>query len=364
MPGLSAKLMQQFFKLNGLTWWTETLRSSAALSFSAHLADVSGKAWGDVGRGMQQTLTRYRIDAGLWDLLRQAPLQAADGRSYLTPEGLRTVPATVLEGYLRGRGFEPSDAAVARLRTELGTALRSLVMDQSEYAVIEPGARVKNRLLQGTKKGTGAGEFFRFMSQFKSFTFTYLDSVFGREVYGRGYDTLGEYLTRGKGDMLGLARLAVGMTLFGYAGATVKGLLKGQEPRSPTDPRTWLASFIQGGSAGIFGDFLFGNFSRQARTFTATAAGPVLGAGDQILELYTRAREGDDVAGAGFRTILEHTPYINLWWSRPVLNYLFLWSAQEAMNPGSLRRMESKQQKDQGVEYLVSPSQDRLRPFE
>ncbi len=364
MPGLTAKLMQQFFKLNGLTWWTETLRSSAALSFSAHLADVSGKGWDGLGRGMQQTLTRYRIDAGLWDLLRQAPLQAADGRKYLTPEGLRTVPDTALAGYLRGRGQDPSEAAVARLRAELGTALRSLVLDQSEYAVIEPGARTKNRLLQGTRKGTGAGEFFRFMAQFKSFTFTYLDSVLGREVYGRGYDSLGEYLKRGKGDMLGLARLAVAMTLFGYAGMTVKGLLKGQEPRDPVDPRTWLASFIQGGSAGIFGDFLFGNFSRQSRTFSATAAGPVLGMGDDVFDLFTRAREGDDVAGTAFRKALDNTPYLNLWWLRPGLNYLFLWSAQEALNPGSLRRMEAKQRRDQGVEYLVSPADSRLRPFE
>lgn len=363
-PGMASQLMMQFFKYNGLTWWTETLRSSAALSFSSHMAGQTSKAWDGLGRGMQQTLTRYRIDAGLWDLLRQAPLQAADGRMYLTPEGVRTVPDTALEGYLRGRGQEPSAAAVARLRGELSTALRSLVLDQSEYAVLEPGARVKNRVLQGTQKGTGAGEVFRFMAQFKSFSFGYLDAVLGREIYGRGYDTLGDYLKRGKGDMLGLARLAVAMTLFGYASMTIKGLLRGQEPRDADDPRTWLASFIQGGSAGIFGDFLFGNFSRQSRTFTATVAGPVLGGVDEALELYTRAREGDDLAGTAFNKALSHTPFLNLFYVRPALNYLFLWSAQEAMNPGSLRRMEKRQQKDQGVEYWMSPAESRLRPFE
>ena len=363
-PGLSSMLMQQFFKMNGLTWWTETLRSSAALSFSSHMAGQTSKGWDALGRGMQQTLTRYRIDAGLWDLLRQSPLQAADGRMYLTPEGIRTVPDTSLEGYLRGRGQEPSAAAVARLRGELSTALRSLVVDQSEFAVLEPGARVKNRLLQGTQKGSTPGEMFRFMAQFKSFSFGYLDAVLGREVYGRGYDTLGEYLKRGKGDMLALARLAVGMTLFGYASMTTKGLLLGQEPRDAADPRTWMASFIQGGSAGIFGDFLFGNFSRQSRTFTATAAGPVLGASDEVLEMYTRVRDGDDVAGTAFNKALGYTPFLNLFYVRPALNYLFLWSAQEAMNPGSLRRMEKKRQKDQGVEYWNAPSEGRLRPFE
>lgn len=363
-PGLSSMLMQQFFKLNGLTWWTETLRSSAALSFSSHLAGATSKGWDGLGRGMQQTLTRYRIDAGLWDLLRQSPLQAADGRMYLTPEGVRTVPDTALEGYLRGRGQEVSAGALARLRAELSTALRSLVVDQSEYAVLEPGARVKNRVLQGTQKGTGAGELFRFMAQFKSFSFTYLDAVLGREVYGRGYDTMGEYLKRGKGDMLALARLGVAMTLFGYASMTAKGLLRGQEPRDAADPRTWMASFIQGGSAGIFGDFLFGNFSRQSRTLSATAAGPVLGALDEVVEMYTRVREGDDVAGTAFNKALSQTPFLNLFYLRPALNYLFLWSAQEAMNPGSLRRMEKKQQKDQGVEYWNPPSEGRLRPFE
>jgi drug/metabolite transporter (DMT)-like permease len=155
--------------------------------------------------------------------------------------------------------------------------LRSFVLDQSEYSVIEPGARVKNRLLRGSRKGEGTGEFWRFLAQFKSFSFAYLDSVLGREIYGRGYDTLGEYLARGKGDMLGFVRLAVAMSLFGYAGSTVKGLLKGREPQDPRDPRTWLAAFLQGGSAGIFGDFLFGNFSRQGKTLTATLAGPMFG---------------------------------------------------------------------------------------
>jgi hypothetical protein len=36
---------------------------------------------------------------------------------------------------------------------------------------------------------------------------------------------------------------------------------------------------------------------------------------------------------------------------------------QEAISPGTLRRMEQRVEKDNGQTFLWAPSQDRLQPF-
>lgn len=48
---------------------------------------------------------------------------------------------------------------------------------------------------------------------------------------------------------------------------------------------------------------------------------------------------------------------------RAALDYLVLYSVQEALNPGSLRRMERRIEKENGQSYLLAPSQTHLDPF-
>src|SRR3546814_1332648 len=60
----------------------------------------------------------------------------------------------------------------------------------------------------------------------------------GREVYGRGADTLKTALRNGNGELLGLAQLMVWTTLAGYGAMSAKDILKGRTPRDPTDPAT------------------------------------------------------------------------------------------------------------------------------
>src|SRR3546814_16868336 len=98
--------------------------------------------------------------------------------------------------------------------------------------------------------------------QFKSFSVATIQKQMGREVYGRGADTLKTALRNGNGEMLGLAQLMVWTTLAGYGAMSTKDILKGRTPRNPLDPATWAAAFVQGGGAGIYGDFLLGETNR------------------------------------------------------------------------------------------------------
>lgn len=355
--GKMAAAMQMFFRLNGLAWWTETLRDGAALTHSHYMATQASKPLDAIDPEFRRMLQLYNIDAGKWDLLRMSQMQMADGRAYMTPEGLRTVPRSAYEAYITSVGRTANDATVQNLMDDLAQALRVMAVDRAHHAVLEPNARTRAWMRRGTKPGTVPGELLRFIGQFKSFSIAVVQSVLGREVYGRGYDTLGEYLRKGHGDMLGLAYMVGLYGVLGYGAMAAKDMLRGREPRDPTDYRTVLAALAQGGGLGLYGDFLFGEYSRMGRTFTASLAGPVLGNLDIATDLWTRLRNGDDLAAASFNALLQNTPFANLFWLRPVLNYLILYHIQEALNPGFLRRMEKRIERENGQTFLLPPSQ-------
>lgn len=355
--GVMSKMMQQFFKLTGQNRWTESLRDAYVLSHSNFLASNAGTSFDKLPAGLGDMLSLYNIDAAKWEVLRTGPLTLADGRNYLTPESVASIPRAALENYITGIGRTVSDTAVQNLRDDLSSSLRAMAIDRATHAVVEPNARARAFMTRGTQPGTLAGEIFRLVGQFKSFPVAMTQMILGREIYGRGYNTLGEYVRNGRGDMLGMVTLMATYTALGYAAMSIKDLLKGKNPRPMDDPRTWMAAFIQGGGAGIYGDFLFGKFDRMGGSITATLAGPTFGNLDAAADLWTRIRDGDDSAAAAFRFALNNTPFINLFYTRTAMDYLFLYQIQEAMNPGFLRRMERRAERENAQTYYLPPSQ-------
>lgn len=373
LGGKMSRAQQVFFRLNGLTWWTDTMRSTAALVMSHNLAYNRGRGWDSMSPDLRRTLELFGIDSGRWDLLRSTPARQADGREYMTTQGVDNILDDDLAGYLASQGRTVNPAAVAELREELRGQLRSYITDRAAYAVIEPDARTRAIMRRGTRSGTVAGELLRFIGQFKAFPVAILQKSVGRELYGRGYtpSALGatpgaeliKALRSGNGEKLGIAQLMLWTTLFGYGAMTTKDLLKGREPRSPDDRKTWAAAMLQGGALGIYGDFLFGEANRLGGGFIGSLAGPTAGTIEGATDLWFRMRSGDDAAASAFRYTLNHTPFANLFYTRAAMDYLFLHSVQEALNPGALRRMERRIQKENNQRFLVSPSQSYLDPF-
>jgi len=76
-----------------------------------------------------------------------------------------------------------------------------------------------------------------------------------------------------------------------------------------------------------------------------------------------RVRDGDDAAAAAVRFGIQQTPFANLFYTRAALDYLVLYSVQESLNPGSLRRMERRIEKENAQRYLLAPSKTHLDPF-
>jgi hypothetical protein len=59
----------------------------------------------------------------------------------------------------------------------------------------------------------------------------------------------------------------------------------------------------------------------------------------------------------------QNAPMINLFYTRAALDYLILYSAQETINPGYLKRYERQLKQQQGVNFLLSPSTAHVPVF-
>ena len=85
--------------------------------------------------------------------------------------------------------------------------------------------------------------------------------------------------------------------------------------------------------------------------------GPTLGGTvNDLFALKTAIENGDKTAVRALKIFQNNLPGANLFYVKPAMDYLFMYSLMENMNPGYLRRMEANSVKDTGQEWLVRPS--------
>lgn len=371
LPGKMASLMNLYFKLNGLQWWTDSLRQSAAFSLSHNLARNTSRAYDNLGADLKRTLKTFGITEDIWDVMRARGTVDVEGRQLFTPEAARNIPDSELAKLLP-EGTKPTEFRLKQLRQEIERKFKAYFSDMAHTAVIGPDART-NALLRGTpfgiKPGTAMAEVFKQITQFKAFPVAVANRTFGRELYGRSEDFVGFWraLTSGTGAVQGLSHAIVASTALGYLALTTKEMVKGREPRQPEDAiEAWKllqASMMQGGGLGIYGDFLFGQHNRFGGGIISTFAGPTAGAVEDLASIYADARDGDPKAAKMLRFAINNTPFQNLFWLRWALDYSVLYNIQEQVNPGSLRRTERRIQREQDQEFFFPPSEFALTPL-
>lgn len=353
-----------FFRLSGLSWWTDTQKASAGLMLSHDLARQKNNSWTQLAHKRQRALSLYGIDEGKWEIIRRGETKAADGRHYLTPDGIEAVPDEMFANYLRSQGKEVTPSSILALREEIQDQFRTYFSDGIGDAVIESSAKTRAMLRQGTSAGTIPGEFFRFITQFKAFGFEYLNRFLSREVYGYGANSFteglaGQFVRNQYGETGHLMRQIAAMTLFGYLSHSVKQLAAGKTPRDPADARTWVAALTQGGGLGIYGDFLFSELGNAKNRFggspLATFLGPTASSLESFYNLYVDLMNGDAKAANTFRTLWSHVPGNNLFYFKGAFDYLIAYNLYESLNPGYISRMKRRIEREQNQMFWLDP---------
>lgn len=380
VPGSMADMVNKFFKLNGLHWWTDTLKQSFVFGLSHQLARRRGGSFADLPQGVRDVASFFNIDESDWDIFKASETFDFRGQELLSSQKIADVPDDVIAktvqaeiDRIRARGGDNADAqikaAIRKKRKDTQLKWQSYFLDRAEHAVITPDSKTNSILNQGLRPGTVEGEVARMFMQFKAFPVTILQKGMGAQMFSKGveFDDMNMRASLGQGiqhEYQGIIGLTLAMTAFGYAALAAKDTLKGKKPRDPLDPKTVLASMTQGGSLGLIGDLMFNPVPSRAGGGLGAFAGPVAGDMGKVYDIYQGLMAGEDKSAAAIRQAISMVPGNNLFYVKPLLDYGFVHSMNEAISPGYLRRTERRLEREQGVEYWSKPSTDRAKFIE
>jgi hypothetical protein len=344
------QVQRTFFKYNLLSWWTNTLKENSMLGMANYYAKQKNLSFDQLNKPLQDFFKLYNIDSTKWDVIRKTAMSKADdGTEFINISELSNMSDVDIKKITGMDDLSKSELQMEKEKFKYSVS--GMLLDRSIYAVIEPDARTKGTMTQGTLAGTGMGEAIRFMGQFKAFPIAVVNKVLGREI---------AFLRKGKNQDIGrgirgITALMITSGMFGYMSMSLKDLLKGKEPRDPNEPKTIMAAFLQGGGLGIYGDVLFKE-QRDAGSVAAGLIGPVpTTAIDVGLAFkYALGLEGGKAGKAAYRAISSNIPFLNLFYIKAAFDYMIGFQIMETMNPGVLKRVEKRMKDDYNQEYLFT----------
>jgi hypothetical protein len=369
VPGIVSKMNQKFFKLNGVNYVTDANQASVATMLAANLGFNKDLPFDSLPEQLRRQFSRYDITPYEWEVMRKAAWHSAEEMDtwFITPDGARDLDDAAIGKLYNLSKIDPNEAGAKELAREYKIARDTLaskfavyLRDQVNMSVVESGAVERAWMYQGTDPGSALGIAMRMVMQFKTFPVTMTRRGLGEFLTARGdFDNVREAMALGSGGTLALASYIAQMTVMGYVIDGMSDLLKGKKIKDPTKLSTWEAAFLRSGSMGIYTDFLFGEFNRYGHSPLATLAGPVVGQAEDVLKIYSDIMDGKfkPASKRAIRFLSNNiTVGANLPYTRMAFDYLILHRLNEMVNPGYLRRMERRMNKDVGQEYYLRPS--------
>ena len=352
------KAQRFFFKLNLLSWWTNTLKEGSMLGMANYFAKQKNLAFDSLNPQLKSLFNVYNIDSTKWNIIRKTAMEKADdGKEFINIGLLDQISDADVKKITGLDNLSKRELQIEK--DKFKASVSGMLLDRSIYAVIEPDARVRATLTQGYLGGTGMGEAIRFFGQFKAFPLSIVQKVLGREIdYFKGPN---KDLARG---IVGLGSIIVTSGLLGYLSMTIKDLLKGRSPRDPTKLNSVMAAFLQGGGLGIYGDVLFQE-TRSGGDIIGNIAGPVpLTAFDLVQAIkYGIRGEGGKAGRTAYRAVSQSIPFMNLFYLKTAFDYLIGYQIMETMSPGTLRRIERRMKKNYNQDFLLTKPSSTFKGF-
>ena len=352
------KTQRFFFKVNLLSWWTNTLKEGSMLGMANYFAKQKNLTFNQLNPQLQSLFNIYNIDSTKWNIIRKTAMQKADDGTEFINIGLLDQISDADIKKITGLD-NLSKREILIEKDKFKASVSGMLLDRSIYAVIEPDARVRATLTQGFLGGTGMGEAIRFFGQFKAFPLSIVQKTLGREIdYFKGPN---KDISRG---IVGLASIIVTSGLLGYLSMTIKDFLKGRSPRDPRKLKTVTSAFLQGGGLGIYGDVLF-NETRSGGDIIGSIAGPVpLTAFDLVQAIkYGIRGEGGNAGRAAYRAVISNIPFLNLFYLKTAFDYLIGYQIMETISPGTLRRLERRMKRDYNQDFLLTKPSSTFKGF-
>ncbi|RQO57537.1 hypothetical protein [Pseudomonas sp. KBW05] len=294
------------------------------------------------GQGVTET------DWSVWRMAQPEDWRGV-GDTVLTANSIYRIPDADLTAMAQQLKTTPQ-----RLKDQAATKLLGAVLDETNMAIIEPGAREKAMMHGGVERGTMKGELVRSFWQFKSFSIGMIMRHGARGMAQEGWGKAGY-----------LAALVASTTVLGGMAIQLGEIAAGRDPKDITDDKKWgvpglrfgLASFLKGGAMGLYGDFLFSDTSQGGSSPLAALSGPIAGDLESIFKLKDNAADGEvnQTGGKLVRLAKSHIPGANLWYTKAATDHLIFNQLQDYFSPGYLRRMKQRARKEFKQSYWWEP---------
>ncbi|WP_375332062.1 hypothetical protein [Candidatus Tisiphia endosymbiont of Temnostethus pusillus] len=337
VSGSIFKLTNAFFKLNCMNWWDNVWKSTVGNLLSHNLALQVNKPFNSLYHNLQTLLNRYGINESNWHLYQHL-VQQIENKPYLIPD-MALLPDHLLDQYLQQNGNSiVSDLNRARLKQDLTNNLRRYLLDRVDTAVATPHTAERNAVLLGNlgiKAGSPAAAVIQCIMQFKTFAYTYIT----RPLKSITIDQIPLHQQVGSGNLLDLAtwkdiaksmrnptsikmlfQLLPGSIGLGYLSINAKRLFDGKEWIAPNEEGVFMASLLQGGGLGLFGDFFFNEYDSYNNLLKALAGTT----GSDIIDFGTvltliKNGELDKAEELLKKSLQKNIPGRNLFYLQPAL---------------------------------------------
>lgn len=340
-PAVTERMSEFTMRASGLTAWTDIARGTFRLEFYGLLADNAGRSWADLDDPLRRLVFEKRgITEADWDDIRATVLH----RDAAEPDATFLIP-----GDIRHRTDIDADRAL-----DLSLRLEAAVFEQVEFAV--PSASLRGRaMMEGGPPGSLAGELMRSGLMYKNFTMSLMYNQLGRVLF---------HQVRGS-RASAIVAFATVTTIAGAISLQMKDMAKGYDPRDMTTGDFLKAAMLQGGGAGIFGDFLYATESRFGGGLATTVAGPMIGFADDVAKLTGAgiayaipgnetdgATDGDKLARRTVNFLNRNGGPTNLWYANLALDRMLWDNLQEFFDgdaQAAFRRREAQHRRDYGT---------------
>ncbi len=348
----SSKLANATMRASGLNAITDARRRAFGVTYMHALGNMVNDTakLGDLDKYDHRILLSKGITDTDWEVWKLAQKEdwGNGNDAMLTPDAIYQIPDEALAAYGNPKV----------LRENAATRLLGTILEETDMAVIEPGAKERAMMLSHLQRGTWKGELVRSFFLFKSFPISMISRHWTRGMSAPN--------TGGKAAYI--ATLMAATTLLGMASLQTNEVLMGRDPRNMNPAvdggtKNWIAAMLKGGSLGLYGDFIFSQSSQHGQSPLAAMLGPVAGLSESALGLtqgnLIQAAQGEDTdAGAELvKFVKSNTPGANLWYSKAAIDHLVFQRLQEHFSPGYLSKMKSRAKKEFKQSYWWEPGE-------
>lgn len=340
---VSNSIAAQVMRVSGLNALTAASKTGFSKILMSKYGEMTrSKAWNDLDAHDKEIMEGTGINERAWEVMRLAePVVDRKGNQLMSARSIYAIPDSKLTSF-----GDPK-----KVRDEVATQFQTHILDEQGMAVIEAGLRERTWLLGNTKRGSVVGEFWRSITQFKSFPTSFL--------MRHGSRTFAQDGVKGKA--------AYGMSLFfmttilGALVVQLKELANGNDPQTmwdSDDPQKAMKFFgrsvVQGGGLSVLGDIVVAGADPTGRGIGDFMTGPI-GKDAESLAGATVGNamqwyKGKDTnaANEAFKLVKGKVPAQNLWYTKAAVNKMFFDEIQDSIAPGYREKLLRKAEREQG----------------